>query len=97
MSRQQPRVRRLRRLIRELEAWKSGERDSIPVLRKPLFEAEQIYERFGLRPGIDVFVPKPGWDQRSLARMRRAWRYEKAKRENTVEGQIQRIWRKNSS
>jgi len=69
-----------KRLLLLEAALKQGK---IPTIREPLFGAEDLLIAYGLRPGIDVYVPNQ-WDskeqqQEARRKLRQNRNYRKSK------------------
>lgn len=90
---------RRQHLIRELKKWAKGQRETIPTLRKPLAGAEEIYNRFGIRPGEDVFLPLANRNKWIEQKARRAFKYRKyeQRRKRRSENLFLKNWEKNIS
>lgn len=51
--------RKQKRLIRELDRWAAGARDSVPTVSEWYLGIEDMLKGYGLVVGVDVFVPRP--------------------------------------
>ena len=56
-------VARMANLDRGCRLYKQGLKANIPTLRIPMIGAESVYLKHGIKPDVDVFIPKIGMHQ----------------------------------